>query len=157
MPVQAEGLHYVVVYRPSIAWWFPAAGVIFVALGIGLALLAKARVFGFGLAALATVWVASAAHSMWTRYREFNAAIEDSSAAVVEGVVQDFVPAPFGGHQDESFRVDSVHFSYSDYVLNGGFNTTRSHGGPIHPGLQVRIHYVGKAAHATIVELETAE
>jgi hypothetical protein len=62
---------------------------------------------------------------------------------VVEGRVTQFVAAPFSGHEDERFCVQEECFSYSDYVITGGFNTTSAHGGPIHEGLLVRISYVG--------------
>jgi hypothetical protein len=72
--------------------------------------------------------------------------------SVVEGQVTHFVAAPYTGHEDESFCVMDKCFSYSDYVITGGFNKTRSHGGPIHNGLLVRISYVG----STIVKIEIA-
>lgn len=65
------------------------------------------------------------------------------SSRVVEGPVRDFIPAPSVGHSDESFCVQEKCFSYSDYALTGGFNTTASHGGPIKDGLPVRVTYVG--------------
>lgn len=60
---------------------------------------------------------------------------------VIEGNITDFVPMPYTGHQLESFSVDSVSFEYSDYVINGGFNKTSSHGGPIYEGRWARIYY----------------
>lgn len=76
----------------------------------------------------------------------------------MEGRVEDFVPAPYEGHKDESFRVDTVAFAYSDYMITGGFNTSRSHGGPIQPGLRVRIRYLSEPPLGnTIVKLEIAE
>ncbi len=78
----------------------------------------------------------------WLRTGEF---------AVVEGTVEDFVPMPAAGHANESFSVDDVRFSYSDYNLStGAFNNTASHGGPIREGLRVRVsHHEGR-----ILELE---
>lgn len=60
---------------------------------------------------------------------------------VIEGPVTDFIPMPYTGHQLESFSVNGVNFEYSDYVINGGFNKTSSHGGPIYEGRWVRISY----------------
>ncbi len=60
----------------------------------------------------------------------------------VEGYVEQFEPMPYSGHQMETFEVDGVRFEYSDYVLNAGFNNTRSHGGPIDEGVYVRIDYI---------------
>ena len=71
--------------------------------------------------------------------RELAAAI--ATGPVVEGPVEDFVPMPPGGHAFESFDVEGVHFFYSDYVPSQGFNNSSTRGGPIHPGVYVRIHY----------------
>lgn len=63
--------------------------------------------------------------------------------STVEGIVTNFHPMPYSGHQDESFSVNGVQFSYSDFVLVPCFNNAASHGGPIHEGLRVRIAYSG--------------
>lgn len=64
---------------------------------------------------------------------------------------------PYNGHDTERFRVGSVSFAYSDYIVESGFNRTSSHGGPIREGLAVRIHYSGQPSHATILRLEVRE
>jgi hypothetical protein len=71
---------------------------------------------------------------------------------VVEGRATHFVPAPYEGHQDEQFCVESTCFSYSDYVVTGGFNQTSSHGGPMQEGLPVRVSFLGNI----IIKLEKA-
>jgi hypothetical protein len=63
--------------------------------------------------------------------------------SVVEGPVTNFHPMPYSGHQDETFSVNGVQFSYSDFELVPCFNNTSSHGGPIREGLRVRIAYSG--------------
>ncbi len=62
---------------------------------------------------------------------------------VVEGNIEDYKPMPSHEHGKESFTVGGVFFQYSDYdnLSNGGFVQTASHGGPIRPGLHVRISY----------------
>lgn len=70
-------------------------------------------------------------------------ALLSGKAKVVEGPVEDFVPMPYGGHALERFSVGGVAFAYSDFVLTCGFRNTSSHGGPIHEGIGVRVHYVG--------------
>jgi hypothetical protein len=72
--------------------------------------------------------------------------------STVEGTVTNFHPMPFSGHQDETFSVNGMQFSYSDYVLIPCFNNTSSHGGPIHEGLRVRIAYSGNC----ILKLEVS-
>ncbi len=42
---------------------------------------------------------------------------------------------PYGGHQQESFTVEGVKFSYSDFSISPSFNNTKSHGEPIRKGL----------------------
>ena len=74
---------------------------------------------------------------------ELAAAYRAGKCQVVEGAVTDFHPMPFTGHQLESFVVAGKRFRYSDFVMRAGFNQTSSHGGPIHEGLHVRIHYLG--------------
>jgi len=70
---------------------------------------------------------------------------------VVEGIVTNFDPMPYGGHKNESFCVARTCFHYSDFdFTGGGFNNTSSHGGPIRPGLPVRVTYVD----GTIVRLQ---
>jgi hypothetical protein len=63
--------------------------------------------------------------------------------SVVEGTVTNFHPMPYSGHQEESFSVNGVQFSYSDFILVPCFNNTASHGGPIRQGVKVRIAYSG--------------
>jgi hypothetical protein len=72
--------------------------------------------------------------------------------SVVEGTVADFHPMPYSGHQMETFSVNGVQFSYSDYVIVPCFNNTASRGGPIRQGLRVRIAYSGDC----ILRLEVA-
>jgi hypothetical protein len=95
-----------------------------------------------------TVGISSILH-----YRQITAALQTGHYDIVEGRIANFVPAPYDGHQDESFCVELKCFQYSDYVVNEGFSRTRSHGGPMHEGLQVRITYLGNV----IIRVEMAE
>lgn len=73
----------------------------------------------------------------------------------VEGAVTHFDPMPFGGHKEESFSVNNVHFKYSDFLVIQGFHNTKSHGGPINGnGDSVRISYYTKNNDNYIVKLE---
>jgi hypothetical protein len=63
--------------------------------------------------------------------------------SVVEGLVTDFHPMPYDGHEEECFSVRPERFCYSDYEGNPGFHNTASHGGPIRAGIHVRIAYSG--------------
>ena len=62
---------------------------------------------------------------------------------IVEGYVENFVPMPYEGHADESFEINGVKFSYSDYNIHPGYNNTKSHGGVIKEnGQHLKIGYV---------------
>jgi hypothetical protein len=142
--------------------WFVAPGLVFLILGI---LLIRFRdnpfmargprwwsrtfpIFFFAFACLWTLLSTVGIVGQWLTAR-------NSQAEVVEGTVENFHAMPFTGHDTEHFTVQGVRFDYSDYVVTPGFNQTSSHGGPIRPGLDVRIHYVILSGEGpTIVRLE---
>jgi hypothetical protein len=118
----------------------------------------RRALFYLAFAVVATFAMVSALRS-WNRgvsrqYDMASRAARDPTTPVVEGRVEGFQPAPAEGHQDETFTVGGVRFAYSDYVITGGFNQTQSHGGPIHEGVAVRIHYI--PGPNVIVKLEIA-
>jgi hypothetical protein len=76
---------------------------------------------------------------------------QDGKYLVVEGIVQNFHPMPYEGHDTERFDVAGVRFEYSDYMITGGFNQTRSHGGPIRPGRYVRLTYVPRGKSGNVI------
>jgi hypothetical protein len=145
-----------VAYKPSVEWWFPAAGLAVVAGGLGLSLVLRnwSRVFAFALVGLAALWTLGAGFWTFGRFLAARSAVSSGQAQVVEGTVTDFHPAPREGHEDESFTVNGVRFTYSDYALTGGFRQTASHGGPVRGGLHVKIHYVPSLQRNVIVKLE---
>jgi hypothetical protein len=75
-----------------------------------------------------------------------------TQCTIIEGPVQNFHPMPYNGHDEESFTVTGVEFHYSDFILDGSFNNTASHGGPIRANLPVRICQ----AQGRIMKLEIA-
>jgi hypothetical protein len=85
-------------------------------------------------------------------YRAASIALEDGRASVVEGLVSEFDPMPVTGHASESFCIERQCFHYSDFVSSIGFNNAASHGGPIKPGMRVRVSHLGN----TILKLEVA-
>jgi hypothetical protein len=105
-------------------------------------------VFAFGL-----VWTAGTFAYTYGGYIANLTALRNRSYQVVEGRVTNFSPLPVSGHGVESFDVDGVSFSYSDYIITSGFNHTAANGGPIRPGLYVRVTYVDDA----ILRLEIAK
>lgn len=140
---------YVTVFdisKQPFEWWWPAIGVVIFVAGIFLMKFVSrwqrnAKVVGWIMVILGpifTIVVYNSVNSMWADWRR---AYERGSYFTVEGVVQDFKPMPYEGHQDECFRVRNQQFCYSDYVVQPGFRQSASHGGPIREGLPVRIAY----------------
>jgi len=86
----------------------------------------------------------------YSEYNELVADYREGRVDFTEGEVVRFSPMPYEGHRNETFEINGRRFEYSDYSLSPGFNTTRSHGGPIHQGIRVRIWHVGN----TIIRLD---
>ena len=139
-------------------WPFAALGLIFVAIGTGLVLFRRSlpartfKFFPFAFLGFAVVWTLFALVCTSREYSGLASAIREGRCEVTEGIVSDFHPMPFSGHEMEWFVVDGKRFEYSDYVVSAGFNKTTSHGGPIHKGVQVRVHHRGN----DIARLEVA-
>ncbi len=141
-------------------WWFPAFGLLFVALGVVGVIVerrfaSRPRRWPGALG----VWAFLGFSVLWTflsgffSYREYAtlvSAVEQGTVQYVEGPVQNFAPMPANGHGVERFEVGGKRFEYSHNVASAGFNDTSTEGGPMRPGLQVRVGYVGD----TIVHLE---
>jgi len=68
----------------------------------------------------------------------------------LEGSVEHFFEV--AGGKNECLSIEDRRFCYSDWEITPGFNRTRALGGPIEPGLQVRVAAIGD----TIVRLEVA-
>lgn len=143
-------------------WWLMAVGLVFIFAGlVTVVIQIRSSRAKLNLWPLVTPVCASLFGFLWigvcylnySLYAELRDAVRDGKSKVVEGRVTQFVPMPYEGHAQESFVVGEKSFSYSDYNLTKGFNQTKSHGGPMHEGLQVRIAYVGDS----IVRLEVAE
>ena len=148
---------YEIVYEYSPTWWpgaLVASGAI---LGIAVATRVPAGWFRW-LAwswAVFFLYLTATLLSMYLRDAGVvKEAIARGAVIEVEGKVNGFIPAPYEGHQDESFVVNGIPFSYSEYVNRGGFHRTAAHGGPIREGLEVRIHYFPEYANNRILRLE---
>ena len=76
---------------------------------------------------------------------------------IVEGYVENFDPMPYEGHANETFEINGVKFSYSDYNIHPGYNNTKSHGGVIKENgqhLKIGYVYLNKAYGNIIVYIE---
>jgi len=150
-------MQYEVVFDISQAgfrcWWFLAPGVVFVFVGCGLVYFRHRlpvrgprwcrRVFPIGFLGFAILWTVTAFGSTYLEYVQLRRALASGTASVIEGRVEGFDPMPYTGHKDESFVVAGKRFQYSDFEATSAFNNSKSHGGPIDDGLQVRLWYVG--------------
>jgi hypothetical protein len=138
---------YVTVYqisKESTHWSFALLG--FIPLIAGLIIILGKRRFnwkkphwllpiffcGFGV-----LWLCIAGVGVLRQDSQALSAYQKGDYLLVEGQVIDFT-------------VQEQRFCYSDYVIAPGFRNTASHGGPIRPGLQVRIAYTG----GTILRLD---
>jgi hypothetical protein len=83
-------------------------------------------------------------------------ALQNGDFQTVEGTVTHFDPMPYEGHKMECFSVQGERFCYSDYFIAPGFRNTASHGGPIRPGLKVRIDYKSIAKRNAILRIDIA-
>ena len=92
------------------------------------------------------------------RYKNIGKQYGLGNYKIVEGVVENFVPMPYEGHSEESFEINGVEFSYSDYKINGGYNNARSHFGVIEgDGQHLKIGYVYYKSENIIVYIEQLE
>jgi hypothetical protein len=146
------------VLQKSPPWWLsavvPTAVTAFTVLAIVAFVRYKTRRVAVSVAYVVMLFMAmtlspAGVSDMYARAKD---AYVKGDYSIAEGMVANFHPMPFSGHQNETFSVSGVEFSYSDYVLVPCFNNTASHGGPIRDGLRVRIAYSGNC----ILKLEVA-
>jgi len=141
--------------------WFPASGLLFVALGVAAVVYERRsrpaasnwrRALGpWALLTFTSLWTLTAGVSTYREYANLRRAVEAGEVQYVEGPVESFLPMPVNGHGVEQFEVHGKHFEYSPNVVSAGFNKPSTQGGPIRAGRYVRVGYVGQ----TIVRLET--
>ena len=76
-------------------------------------------------------------------YNKIVKAYEQGNYQIVEGYVENFDPMPHSGHKEESFDINGVSFSYSDFSVQPGYHNAKSHGGVITGnGQHLKIGYV---------------
>src|SRR6266404_6119686 len=124
-------------------WWWSAIGIVIFGLGIILikvvsrwpnqkhGKLIDAKLVGWVMVLFGPIWIVVVYNSTRSMWSELRSAYNTGQYSLVEGVIEDFQPMPYEGHQDECFRVKAEQFCYSDYASQSGFNQSASHGGPI--------------------------
>jgi hypothetical protein len=75
------------------------------------------------------------------KFIELRHTYKSGNSSVVEGVVENFHPAPVLGIAEESFSVHGVDFSYNALDSTPCFHDAPIHKGPIRAALSVRIYY----------------
>ena len=81
--------------------------------------------------------------SQYDMYSTVTAAYKSGDYEIVEGYVENFDPMPPEGHKTESFDINGVHFSYTDYRVMTGYHNAKSMGGVITGnGQYLKIGYI---------------
>lgn len=95
------------------------------------------------MGAFVTVFLIISWASHLSMYNKIVGAYNNGQYEIVEGYVENFVPMPYEGHSNESFEINGVEFSYSDYESHQGYNNTKSHDGVIEGnGQHLKIGYI---------------
>ncbi len=100
-------------------WTFPAFGLIFVAVGLGIFFFPdmikatgipyadfqskRMTFFRYSFLGFALFWTASAFLSTYPSYRHDLNLVKNNACKTVAGPVENFVPMPYSGHAEESF------------------------------------------------------
>src|SRR5579885_3917922 len=93
-------------------WWFPAVGLIFIAVGIVIALAIKRypsitphRYVGHVLIVAGAMWSLGAFAATYPCYQKIHSRYARGEYATVQGRIENFKPMPYEGHADECFSV----------------------------------------------------
>ena len=146
--MEYQTVYSILDHSASVPWWHVVIGLL-VPLGAVRAWRKRDWITLVGIGAWGLFWNFGILPPSWRIYHDHERAQEQlrsGDCEVVEGTVENFRPMPHHGHSVESFTVNGVRFSYSDFdISKPGFNNTESHGGPIHAGMRVRVHYRGES------------
>lgn len=152
-------------------WWFPAFGLVFVAIGwlmvryMPRLMSHGRRGFVFWYARIFTwIWFGGAVVFTVVSFGAIIAVFlilrhdySDGRFEVVEGPVESYRAATAGSDDRESYVVGDWRFSYSDFDAFPGYHKTRRRGSPIDEGVYVRISHVNGAIVRLEVERSAVE
>jgi hypothetical protein len=141
-------LHYETVFEIGLRS-FPWGGLlhpaIAIVIGVPLFLFAKSkelyRLVGGAAALFGALLVFIMAIELVPEYISLRRAYVKGDSSVVEGVVENFHPAPALGAAGEYFSVSGVVFTYDALESTPCFHNAPYRKGPIRPGMGVRIYY----------------
>lgn len=92
-------------------------------------------------AMFATLLFLVAVVSLVPEFVKLRRAYRSGDSSLVEGIVENFHPAPVLGALKESFSVRDVVFSYFPGDTTPCFHNDPPRRGPVRPGLDVRVYY----------------
>lgn len=129
----------------SFPWVKLAHPLIFLALGLVFIRLSKRKTYylavGLFVVSIASIVLFMSLVVFIPKFVTLRSAYVSGKGAVVEGIVQNFRPAPMIGPASESFSVNGISFSYNALDNTPCFHDAPLHKGPIREGLRVRIRY----------------
>ena len=129
----------------SFPWPRVVQPLVFLAVGLLLIQLFRSKKFyvilGAFVASMASLFLLLSLVIFVPNFVKQRSAYVSGKSVVVEGIVQDFRPAPALGPARESFSVDGISFSYNALDDSPCFHNAPFRGGPVREGLDVRIHY----------------
>ncbi|PKL92735.1 MAG: hypothetical protein CVV21_02980 [Candidatus Goldiibacteriota bacterium HGW-Goldbacteria-1] len=99
------------------------------------------KIFHFAYIGFTLFLMISAYYSLFNEYFNLKNALISGKCKVVEGIITDFKPMPYNGHQQEEITVQGVTFNFSDFSMTSSYRNTVSHGGLLKSGVKVRIYY----------------
>jgi|MudIll2142460700_1097286.scaffolds.fasta_scaffold65312_2 hypothetical protein len=150
-------------------WSFATNGLIFIVIGSVLVLapyISKKykisyigfekrsyKVFSWFMLIFALFWTTTSFLGTFSNYKRLKSTLTNGRYKIVEGPVENFDPMPYSGHKEESFTVNGIKFSFSDYIVTNAFNNTKSHGGPIDENSYVKIYYTVGGKNNSILKL----
>lgn len=128
----------------SFPWSRVIHPLVFLILGLLLIQLLKIKkiflIVGAFVASMASLFLLISLVVVVPNFVRLRRAYVSGKSAIVEGVVENFRPAPTIGPTRESFSVHGILFSYNVLDDTPCFHNAPLHGGPIRDGLDVRIH-----------------
>jgi hypothetical protein len=129
----------------SFPWASAARPLIFVVIGALLVRFVKRKriyvVMGILGVAFGTLIFVTLLVIFVPNFVKLRSAYVSGRSSIVEGVVENFHPAPALGPATESFSVNGMSFSYNALDNTPCFHNAPIHAGPIRSGLHVRIYY----------------
>jgi len=99
------------------------------------------RYIGAAVACFGILVMVLATITFVPEYVSLRGAYARGESSIVQGVVEDFRPAPALGPARESFSVHGIEFHYNTLDATPCFHNAPFGKGPIRPGLEVRILY----------------